>query len=164
VASALVCSLGAALLRWRGPGGSGANLPAVQRAASMTLALGVSRQGSQKLGMAEGLLELPLRQAAAFAIASKLLWRDLVWRSCSGSVPDSPTSFPHLNGNPQHQPALFVVVESLAWWMRLLVPGRTRPKLDGAATVLGGIEWALYAAGVFDVATGCRLDPGAAAT
>ncbi|NQV10489.1 MAG: ACP S-malonyltransferase [Cyanobacteria bacterium] len=116
----------------------------------MTIAWVFPGQGSQKLGMAEGLLELPgARQR--FAIASELLGRDLL-AICSGSVPDQSDQLHDLNDTRNTQPALFVVESLLV--DGLLAQGRTAQLVAGHS--LGELV-ALYAAGVFDVATGLRL-------
>ncbi len=107
-------------------------------------------QGSQKAGMAAGVLELPGARER-FAEASELLGRDLL-AICSGEGPADGDGPADLNDTRNTQPALFVV-ESL------LVDG-LRAQGRGADLVAGhslGELVALYAAGVFDAATGLRL-------
>jgi [acyl-carrier-protein] S-malonyltransferase len=107
-------------------------------------------QGSQKAGMAAGVLELPGARER-FAEASELLGRDLL-AICSGEGLGDAGDPSDLNDTRNTQPALFVV-ESL------LVDG-LRAQGRGADLVAGhslGELVALYAAGVFDAATGLRL-------
>ena len=75
----------------------------------MTIAWVFPGQGSQKLGMANSLLELP-GSKDRFELASQILGRDL-WQICSGEDVSSEEIF-DLNDTRNTQPALFVV-ESL---------------------------------------------------
>ena len=104
-------------------------------------------QGSQKLGMAAGVLELPGARER-FAEASDLLGRDLL-AICDGSAkgPDAD-----LNSTGNTQPALYVLESLLVDGLR--AQGRTADLVAGHS--LGELV-ALYAAGVFDFATGMRL-------
>ena len=115
--------------------------------AGMGIAWVFPGQGSQKLGMAAGVLELPGARER-FAAASELLGRDLL-AICAG---EAEGELSDLNDTRNTQPALFVI-ESL------LVDGL---KAQGrSATVVAGHSLgelvALYAAGVFDAATGLQL-------
>ncbi len=75
----------------------------------MTIAWVFPGQGSQKLGMANSLLDLP-GSRDRFELASQILGRDL-WKICSGEgVPNE--AIYDLNDTRNTQPALFVV-ESL---------------------------------------------------
>lgn len=104
-------------------------------------------QGSQKLGMAEGVLDLP-HARARFDQASARLGRDLL-AICSGSA-DGQLSDLHDTRNTQ--PALFVIESLLADALR--AQGRTPDLVAGHS--LGELV-ALYAAGVFDADTGLSL-------
>jgi [acyl-carrier-protein] S-malonyltransferase len=98
-------------------------------------------QGSQKPGMAEGVIDLPGARER-FDRASALLGRDLL-AICAGAEADSngePGEPSDLNDTRNTQPALFVI-ESL---------------LVDALHSLGELV-ALYAAGVFDAETGLGL-------
>ena len=75
----------------------------------MTIAWVFPGQGSQKLGMAKSLLELP-GSRDRFDLASQILGRDL-WKICSGEEIPNEEIF-DLNDTRNTQPALFVV-ESL---------------------------------------------------
>ena len=75
----------------------------------MTIAWVFPGQGSQKLGMANSLLELP-GSRDRFELASQILGRDL-WKICSGESIPKEEIF-DLNDTRNTQPALFVV-ESL---------------------------------------------------
>ena len=75
----------------------------------MTIAWVFPGQGSQKVGMANSLLELP-GSRERFELASQILGRDL-WKICSGEE-ISPEAIFDLNDTRNTQPALFVV-ESL---------------------------------------------------
>jgi len=104
-------------------------------------------QGSQKIGMADGVLDLPgARQR--FAAASELLGRDLL-AICSGALEGD---LGDLNDTRNTQPALFVIESLLVDELR--AQGRTAQLVAGHS--LGELV-ALYAAGVFDAATGLRL-------
>lgn len=104
-------------------------------------------QGSQKVGMAEGVLALPGADER-FAQASELLGRDLL-AICAGSAAGDLSD---LNDTRNTQPALFVVESLLADALK----GQGRQADLVAGHSLGELV-ALYAAGVFDVATGLQL-------
>jgi [acyl-carrier-protein] S-malonyltransferase len=101
-------------------------------------------QGSQKLGMAAGLLDHPLGKER-FELASDLLGRNLA-AICSGS--DSAD----LNHTCNTQPALFVMESVLCDLLHQ--QGKTANLLAGHS--LGELV-ALYAGGVFDLETGLKL-------
>ena len=116
----------------------------------MTLAWVFPGQGSQKLGMAAAVLELPgARQR--FDQASALLGRDLL-AICAGEGLEAAGEPSDLNDTRNTQPALFVLESLLA--EALLAQGR-RPALV-AGHSLGELV-ALHVAGVFDFATGLAL-------
>ena len=104
-------------------------------------------QGSQKVGMAAGVRDLPGARER-FAEASELLGRDLL-AICKGSGegPDAD-----LGSTSNSQPALYVVESLLVDGLR--AQGRTADLVAGHS--LGELV-ALYAAGVFDFATGLQL-------
>jgi [acyl-carrier-protein] S-malonyltransferase len=104
-------------------------------------------QGSQKTGMAEGVLALPGAKER-FARASELLGRDLL-AICSGAASGELAD---LNDTRNTQPALFVVESLLVDALR--AQGRTAHLVAGHS--LGELV-ALYAAEVFDADTGLRL-------
>ncbi len=104
-------------------------------------------QGSQKIGMAAGVLELPGARER-FAAASELLGRDLL-AICAG---EATGELSDLNDTRNTQPALFVLESVLVDGLR--AQGRTADRVAGHS--LGELV-ALYAAGVFDAATGLRL-------
>ena len=104
-------------------------------------------QGSQKVGMAEGVLELPGGRER-FAAASELLGRDLL-AICAG---EAEGELSDLNDTRNTQPALFVLESLLVDALR--AQGRQADVVAGHS--LGELV-ALYAAGVFDVDTGLRL-------
>ena len=104
-------------------------------------------QGSQKVGMAEAVLELPGAHER-FTQASELLGRDLL-AICAGSAEGDLND---LNDTRNTQPALFVVESLLADVLKS--QGRQANLVAGHS--LGELV-ALYAAGVFDVGTGLRL-------
>ena len=104
-------------------------------------------QGSQKVGMAAAVLELP-GASERFAAASELLDRDLL-AICRG---DAEGELSDLNDTRNTQPAM-VVGESLLV-DALRAQGRSADLVAGHS--LGELV-ALYAAGVFDVSTGLRL-------
>ena len=107
-------------------------------------------QGSQKLGMATAVLDLPdARQR--FALASELLGRDLL-AICAGEGLDAITPPTDLNDTRNTQPALFVIESLLVDGLK--AQGRTADVVAGHS--LGELV-ALYAAGVFDVTTGLAL-------
>ena len=115
----------------------------------MSIAWVFPGQGSRKTGMADPVLSLPGAEER-FALASNLLGRDLL-KICrgEGSDADSPSD---LNDTRNTQPALFAV-ESLIV-DELLRQGRQPDLVAGHS--LGELV-ALYAAGVFDAATGLEL-------
>jgi [acyl-carrier-protein] S-malonyltransferase len=104
-------------------------------------------QGSQKAGMADGLLELPGARER-FARASDLLGRDLL-AICSG---EGEGDLSDLNDTRNTQPALFVVESLLV--DALHGQGRQADLMAGHS--LGELV-ALYAAGVLDADTGLAL-------
>ena len=104
-------------------------------------------QGSQKLGMAAGVLELPGARER-FAAASELLGRDLL-AICAG---EAEGELSDLNDTRNTQPALFVIESLLVDGLR--AQGRSATVVAGHS--LGELV-ALYAAGVFDAATGLHL-------
>ena len=104
-------------------------------------------QGSQKVGMASGVLELPGARER-FAAASELLGRDLL-AICAGEATGDLTD---LNDTRNTQPALFVIESLLVDGLK--AQGRSAQLVAGHS--LGELV-ALYAAGVFDAETGLRL-------
>ena len=104
-------------------------------------------QGSQKLGMAAGVLELPGARER-FAAASELLGRDLL-AICAG---EAEGELSDLNDTRNTQPALFVIESLLVDGLK--AQGRSADRVAGHS--LGELV-ALYAAGVFDAATGLHL-------
>jgi [acyl-carrier-protein] S-malonyltransferase len=104
-------------------------------------------QGSQKLGMAAGVLELPGARER-FAQASELLGRDLL----AITAGEAEGEISDLNDTRNSQPALFVIESLLV--DALVAQGRRADLLAGHS--LGELV-ALYAAGVFDVSTGIAL-------
>lgn len=104
-------------------------------------------QGSQKIGMAEPVLELPGARER-FAAASELLGRDLL-AICAGTA-DGELS--DLNDTRNTQPALFVIESLLVDGLK--AQGRSAHLVAGHS--LGELV-ALYAAGVFDAQTGLQL-------
>ena len=115
----------------------------------MSIAWVFPGQGSQKAGMADPVLTLPGAQER-FDLASELLGRDLL-AICRGEVSGSADPS-DLNDTRNTQPALFVV-ESLI--VDELLRQSREPDLV-AGHSLGELV-ALYAAGVFDAATGLEL-------
>jgi [acyl-carrier-protein] S-malonyltransferase len=113
----------------------------------MSIAWVFPGQGSQKIGMAEPLLDLPGARER-FHLASELLGRDL-WAICAGEPAAEPAA---LDDTRNTQPALFVLESLLAEGLQ--AQGR-RPELV-AGHSLGELV-ALHVAGVFDFATGLRL-------
>jgi len=108
-------------------------------------------QGSQKTGMADAVLELPGARER-FATASELLGRDLL-AICAGTAGESREAQPSdLNDTRNTQPALFVIESLLVDGLR--AQGREPSLVAGHS--LGELV-ALYAAGVFDAATGLAL-------
>ncbi|MFZ9462098.1 MAG: ACP S-malonyltransferase, partial [Vulcanococcus sp.] len=104
-------------------------------------------QGSQKPGMAAGVLDLPGARER-FAAASALLGRDLL-AICAG---EATGELSDLNDTRNTQPALFVIESLLVDGLR--AQGRTADVVAGHS--LGELV-ALYAAGVFDASTGLQL-------
>ena len=104
-------------------------------------------QGSQKAGMAAGVLELPGARDR-FAAASELLGRDLL-AICAG---EAEGELSDLNDTRNTQPALFVIESLLVDGLK--AQGRSADRVAGHS--LGELV-ALYAAGVFDVSTGLQL-------
>ena len=104
-------------------------------------------QGSQKVGMAAGVLELP-GATERFAAASELLGRDLL-AICTG---EAEGELSDLNDTRNTQPALFVIESLLVDGLK--AQGRQADLVAGHS--LGELV-ALYAAGVFDAATGLQL-------
>ncbi|MFM7434430.1 MAG: ACP S-malonyltransferase [Vulcanococcus sp.] len=104
-------------------------------------------QGSQKVGMAEPVLELPGARER-FSAASELLGRDLL-AICAGTA-EGPLS--DLNDTRNTQPALFVIETLLVDGLK--AQGRSAHVVAGHS--LGELV-ALYAAGVFDAQTGLQL-------
>ncbi|MEY3750981.1 MAG: S-malonyltransferase [Cyanobacteriota bacterium] len=104
-------------------------------------------QGSQKVGMAAGVLELPGARDR-FAAASELLGRDLL-AICAG---EAEGELSDLNDTRNTQPALFVIESLLVDGLK--AQGRSADRVAGHS--LGELV-ALYAAGVFDVNTGLQL-------
>jgi [acyl-carrier-protein] S-malonyltransferase len=105
-------------------------------------------QGSQKHGMAEGVIALPGARER-FAQASALLGRDLL-AICAGEEGSAEPS--DLNDTRNTQPALFVIESLLV--DELIRQGRRAELVAGHS--LGELV-ALYAAGVFDAETGLGL-------
>ena len=104
-------------------------------------------QGSQKAGMAAGVVDLPGARER-FNAASDLLGRDLL-AICAGEA-DGELS--DLNDTRNTQPALFVIESLLVDGLR--AQGRSADVVAGHS--LGELV-ALYAAGVFDAGTGLQL-------
>jgi len=115
----------------------------------MTIAWVFPGQGSQKLGMANSLLDLPGAKDR-FELASQILGRDL-WKICCGEVAPNEEIY-DLNDTRNTQPALFVV-ESI------LVDDLKRQERETqiiAGHSLGEIV-GLYAANVLDEKTALLL-------
>ncbi len=115
----------------------------------MTIAWVFPGQGSQKLGMANSLLDLP-GSRERFELASQILGRDL-WKICCGEEIPNEKIY-DLNDTRNTQPALFVV-ESL------LVDDLQRQERETkviAGHSLGEIV-GLYSAGVMDAKTALLL-------
>ena len=104
-------------------------------------------QGSQKVGMAAGVLELPGAKER-FEAASTLLGRNLL-AICNG---EAEGELSDLGDTRNTQPALFVVESLLVDGLK--AQGRSANLVAGHS--LGELV-ALYAAGVFDAATGIQL-------
>jgi [acyl-carrier-protein] S-malonyltransferase len=107
-------------------------------------------QGSQKVGMAAGVLELPGARER-FAEAAEILGRDLL-AICNGDADPAGPAPSDLNDTRNTQPGLFLVESLLVDALR--AQGRSPDLVAGHS--LGELV-ALYAAGVFDAATGLRL-------
>ena len=115
----------------------------------MTIAWVFPGQGSQKLGMANSLLDLPGARGR-FELASEIIGRDL-WKICSGEEVPQEKIY-DLNDTRNTQPALFVV-ESL------LVDDLKRQEREThliAGHSLGEIV-GLYSANVLDAKTALLL-------
>jgi len=108
----------------------------------MTIAWVFPGQGSQKLGMADSLLQLPGAKDR-FELASQILGRDL-WKICSGEGVSSEAMF-DLNDTRNTQPAMFVVESLLVDDLKR--QGRTAKMIAGHS--LGEIV-GLYSAEVID--------------
>jgi [acyl-carrier-protein] S-malonyltransferase len=104
-------------------------------------------QGSQKVGMADGLLDLP-GALECFRQASDLLGRDLL-AICQGQASGELSD---LNDTRNTQPALFLIESLLA--SQLQAQGRSPSLVAGHS--LGELV-ALHVAGVFDFPTGLAL-------
>ena len=107
-------------------------------------------QGSQAIGMAAPVLELPGARER-FTRASELLGRDLL-AICSGEAVDTTGEPSELNDTRNTQPALFVIESLLV--DALKAQGRSASVVAGHS--LGELV-ALYAADVFDLETGLTL-------
>ena len=106
-------------------------------------------QGSQKVGMAEPLLELS-GASERFKMASELLGRDLL-AICRGES-GGGDGLDDLNDTRNTQPALFVIESLLV--DGLLAQGRAASVIAGHS--LGELV-ALYASGALDLETGLKL-------
>ena len=107
-------------------------------------------QGSQKIGMATAVLDIPGARER-FNAASELIGRDLL-AICAGEAPEDSPGPTDLNDTRNTQPALFVIESLLVDGLR--DQGRSPSLVAGHS--LGELV-ALYAAGVFDAATGLHL-------
>ena len=107
-------------------------------------------QGSQAIGMAAAVLDLPGARER-FATASELLGRDLL-AICAGEGLEGAAEPVELNDTRNTQPALFVIESLLV--DALKAQGRTAELVAGHS--LGELV-ALYAADVFDLETGLTL-------
>ena len=115
----------------------------------MTIAWVFPGQGSQKLGMADSLIELP-GSKDRFELASELLGRDL-WKICSGEVIMNEEIF-DINDTRNTQPAMFVVESLLVDDLKR--QGRKAAMVAGHS--LGEIV-GLYSAEVLDAKTALLL-------
>ena len=115
----------------------------------MTIAWVFPGQGSQKLGMANSLLDLP-GSRDRFELASQILGRDL-WKICSGEVAPNEEIY-DLNDTRNTQPALFVVESLLVDDLKR--QGRETNMIAGHS--LGEIV-GLYSADVLDAKTALIL-------
>ncbi|MCP9820519.1 ACP S-malonyltransferase [Synechococcus sp. Cruz-9H2] len=107
-------------------------------------------QGSQKAGMASGVLELPGARER-FTAASDLLGRDLL-AICAGEASEGQGEPSDLGDTRNTQPALFVLESLLVDGLK--AQGRQADLVAGHS--LGELV-ALYAAEVFDFGTGLEL-------
>ncbi|MCP9840606.1 ACP S-malonyltransferase [Synechococcus sp. J7-Johnson] len=107
-------------------------------------------QGSQKAGMASGVLELPGARKR-FTAASDLLGRDLL-AICAGEASEGQGEPSDLGDTRNTQPALFVLESLLVDGLK--AQGRQADLVAGHS--LGELV-ALYAAEVFDFGTGLEL-------
>jgi [acyl-carrier-protein] S-malonyltransferase len=107
-------------------------------------------QGSQKAGMASGVLDLPGARER-FTAASDLLGRDLL-AICAGEASEGQGEPSDLGDTRNTQPALFVVESLLVDGLK--AQGRQADLVAGHS--LGELV-ALYAAEVFDFGTGLEL-------
>ncbi len=107
-------------------------------------------QGSQKAGMASGVLELPGARER-FTAASELLGRDLL-AICAGEASEGQEEPSDLGDTRNTQPALFVLESLLVDGLK--AQGRQADLVAGHS--LGELV-ALYAAEVFDFSTGLEL-------
>lgn len=107
-------------------------------------------QGSQKAGMASGVLELPGARER-FTSASELLGRDLL-AICAGEASEGQEEPSDLGDTRNTQPALFVLESLLVDGLK--AQGRQADLVAGHS--LGELV-ALYAAEVFDFSTGLEL-------
>ena len=115
----------------------------------MTIAWVFPGQGSQKLGMANSLQDLP-GSRERFELASQILGRDL-WKICSGEVAPNEEIY-DLNDTRNTQPALFVVESLLVDDLKR--QGRETDMIAGHS--LGEIV-GLYSADVLDAKTALIL-------
>ncbi|MBW3048641.1 [acyl-carrier-protein] S-malonyltransferase [Prochlorococcus marinus XMU1403] len=115
----------------------------------MTIAWVFPGQGSQKLGMANSLQDLP-GSRERFELASQILGRDL-WKICSGEVAPNEEIY-DLNDTRNTQPALFVVESLLVDDLKR--QGRETQMIAGHS--LGEIV-GLYSADVLDAKTALLL-------
>ena len=115
----------------------------------MTIAWVFPGQGSQKLGMANSLQDLP-GSRERFELASQILGRDL-WKICSGEVAPNEEIY-DLNDTRNTQPALFVVESLLVDDLKR--QGRETKIIAGHS--LGEIV-GLYSADVLDAKTALLL-------
>lgn len=115
----------------------------------MTIAWVFPGQGSQKLGMANSLQDLP-GSSERFELASQILGRDL-WKICSGEVAPNEEIY-DLNDTRNTQPALFVVESLLVDDLKR--QGRETNMIAGHS--LGEIV-GLYSADVLDAKTALIL-------
>jgi [acyl-carrier-protein] S-malonyltransferase len=107
-------------------------------------------QGSQKAGMANGVLDLPGARER-FTAASELLGRDLL-AICAGEASEGQEEPSDLGDTRNTQPALFVLESLLVDGLK--AQGRQADLVAGHS--LGELV-ALYAAEVFDFSTGLEL-------